>query len=115
MESRKQIFICFFSLSASLTTKFHNHGKKNTFIKEGKKSCGVLRFLTQHLRFLKAYKALSCFPKEEGMSSPHSQIKRLQNLLHVVMSMFINVNPWSFSFEEGNGASQLHFLTGKSL
>lgn len=68
-----------FFLSDLLKTKFHNHGKKTIHIHQRRKNIlGVPSFSTQHLRFLEAFKAPSCFPKEKGMPSPPFQMKRLQ-------------------------------------
>lgn len=70
----------FFSKSDSLKTRFHNHG--NIYIyssRKRKKFWRLLVFSTQHLRFLKAFKALLYFPKERGIPSPPFQITRLQN------------------------------------
>lgn len=65
-----------------------------------------LYFSVQQLRFLKTFKTLSCFP-QKGMPIISKSLCHTAALsLHI--SMFIMLTSWSFSFEEGNGASQLY-------
>lgn len=81
--------------------------KANVHSSKMEKDLGdLICFSTQHLRFLKTFQAL-VFPKKKECHPLISKLVGYKVALSLVISMFIVLTSWSFSFEESNGTSQL--------